>query len=87
MEIVFTFHNTHGAIGGEKALLEGGLKVKVMALPSSLGAGCGICLRVAEADLSRALALLAGAGFEAEGVYRKTGPAGKIQYEQIRPEP
>jgi predicted transcriptional regulator len=83
MEIVFTFHNTHGAIAGEQALMNGGLKVRVMALPSSLGAGCGLCLRVAEADLSRALDLLAGAGLEAQGLYRKIGVNGKFSYEAV----
>ncbi|MDR1045646.1 MAG: DUF3343 domain-containing protein [Candidatus Adiutrix sp.] len=85
MEIVFTFHNTHSAIGGEKALMNGGLKVKVMALPSDLGAGCGLCLRVEEADLSRALELLAGAGLAAEGLYRKIKAHGKFGYEALGP--
>ena len=63
MEAVFTFNSTRGAIGGERALELGGVKVKVMALPSSLGAGCGLCLRVNASDYQASLDLLTQAGF------------------------
>jgi len=83
MEAVFTFHNTRGAIGGERTLLEAGIKVKVMALPSSLGAGCGLCLRVDRPDYPAALELLEGAGFSPEGAYQKTSENGRTVYEPV----
>lgn len=83
MELVFTFHSTHGAIGGERSLLEGGLKVKVMALPSSLGAGCGLCLRLAAEDLAEARRLLAEAHIEPEGLYQKIMVEGRAHYQPM----
>ncbi|MDR2947516.1 MAG: DUF3343 domain-containing protein [Candidatus Adiutrix sp.] len=79
-EIVFTFHSTHGAMAGEQALLTGGMAVRVMALPSSLGAGCGLCLRVAHADLEASRRLLAGAGIEPEGIFAKSIDCGVPTY-------
>lgn len=80
MEIVFTFRATHNAILGEKTLMEGGVDVKVMPLPMTLGAGCGICLRVAEEEFPRARELLAAAGIAPQGVYEKRLSAGRAAY-------
>lgn len=80
MEAVFTFHNTHDAINGERLLLEGGIKVKVMALPSSLGAGCGLCLRIAADELYFSQRLLGESAISPEGVYFKTKENGKAVY-------
>ncbi|MDR3147881.1 MAG: DUF3343 domain-containing protein [Treponema sp.] len=67
-EYMFTFATTRDAIEGEKKLLAGGLAVAVMPLPGRIGAGCGICLRVAPADLERARSILGhegpGTGFQ-----------------------
>jgi len=52
---VLTFANTHTAIFAEKALLQAGYSVGVMPLPSSIKAGCGIALRVADYIASNAL--------------------------------
>ncbi len=84
MEIVFTFSGTHQAIEGERTLLEGGLKVRVMALPSGLGAGCGLCLRVGREDLAAAQGLLANAATEPEGVYLKSIEEGKTVYRPVK---
>ncbi len=84
MEIVFTFKSTHDAIHGERALLEAGLPVKVMALPSSIGAGCGLCLRIAEDKLDPARRLFDEAGIVPQGTYRKETENGKITYSLIR---
>lgn len=83
MEIVFTFHNTYGAINGERLLLENGLAVRVMPLPACLGAGCGLCLRLPQADLDRALAILAGAAIEPQEVYLKKRLDGRTKYQAI----
>lgn len=48
MEYLLTFQNTHYAVHGEKVLGQKNIPVAVMALPTSLGDFCGICLRLAE---------------------------------------
>lgn len=83
MEIVLTFRTTHSAILGEKTLQEGGLDVKVMPLPMTLGAGCGICLRIAEEELPRARELLAAAEIAPQGWYEKRLLAGQTTYTAI----
>ena len=83
MEAVFTFHNTHGAICGERRLLDNGVKVRVMALPSCLGAGCGLCLRVAMDDVAPSRELLHDVGIEPEAVYRKSTEAGVTRYSPL----
>ncbi|MDQ7095296.1 DUF3343 domain-containing protein [Desulfosporosinus sp. PR] len=55
MSYILTFANTHAAIFAEKALLQAGYQVGVMPLPSSIKAGCGIALRVADYIASNAL--------------------------------
>lgn len=55
MAYILTFANTHAAIFAEKALLQAGYPVGVMPLPSSIKAGCGIALRVADYSMSNAL--------------------------------
>jgi hypothetical protein len=79
-EAVFTFSSTHGAVTGERRLLEGGVAVKVMPLPSSLGAGCGLALRVPGDELERARRLLADAGLAPEGLYARAVKNGKTEY-------
>lgn len=83
MEAVFTFHSTHGAIAGEKVLRDGGVAVRVMSLPSSLGAGCGLCLRVGADELSRAAALFAQARIDPQGVYAKSFADGGTHYIEL----
>ena len=80
MEAVFTFHSTHEAMTGERALIDGGVKVRVMALPSSLGAGCGLCLRVDQEELETSNRLFAEAGLQPEGVYLKRIEDGVTTY-------
>ena len=60
MEVFFTFPGTHAAMSAEKKLLAEGIAVRVMPLPDEVGAGCGMCLRVACADAARAAAALRG---------------------------
>ena len=81
METVFTFHSTHEAMAGERALIDGGVKVRVMALPSSLGAGCGLCLRVDQNDLEITSQLFAAVGLQPEGTYFKRVENGITTYQ------
>jgi hypothetical protein len=58
-ELIITFHNTYDAIMGERALLDSGIDVRVMPMPPELGPGCGIALRISQADMEKAQPLLA----------------------------
>ncbi|UQZ88405.1 hypothetical protein C4J81_03945 [Deltaproteobacteria bacterium Smac51] len=87
MEVVFTFHTTHAAISGERVLLENGVKVKVMPLPSSLGAGCGLCLRVDDSELEKSRQLMAAENIEPEDIYDKTTEQNQTLYRRRRAGP
>ena len=63
-EILFAFSSTSSAIQAEQQLLAAGLPVGVMPLPSSIRAGCGICLRLPGAVAGKAQAVL-----RAQGIY------------------
>ncbi len=45
-ECLFTFNSTHAAISAESCLVGSHFSVRVMAKPDTLGAGCGLCLRL-----------------------------------------
>ncbi len=45
-ECIFTFSSTHAAISAEECLANRQFPVRVMAKPDSIGAGCGLCLRL-----------------------------------------
>lgn len=82
-EVVFTFHSTREAISGEKLLLEGGVKVRVMPLPAGLGAGCGLCLRVAPDDLDGSRRLLREAALNPQGLFFKGLRDGQTVYSPL----
>ncbi len=85
VEVVFTFSATRQAIIGEQVLLGAGVPVRVMARPSALGEGCGICLRVAAADRERGAELLLQAAVKRGGVYLKTIENGEMKYILLAP--
>lgn len=68
-EVLLAFRRTADAIAAENALLAGGFGVKVMPMPGTIRAGCGICLRIPPDAWQRALAALANAFIPVEGVY------------------
>lgn len=61
VEHVLAFDSTNEAIRAEAALMEHGLLPQVMPLPSSIRAGCGICLRLPQTEAGRAATLLTDA--------------------------
>lgn len=65
MEYVLTFQNTHFAVMSEQYLLANNLQVTCIPLPSELSAGCGISLRLNEAEIEAAVRVLRekGIGF------------------------
>lgn len=81
MEIVLTFGGTHDVVRAEQALLDTGLPVRVMPLPSTIRAGCGLCLRVAPDDAQAALRTLAAASIPVQQAYTRTTDHGRSQYE------
>lgn len=82
-EIVFTFPDTGNAMAGEKALHAAGIAVRVMPRPSSLGDGCGICLRVNPEDRPAAEEALGKEKIFADGVYLKTRENGTTGYRRL----
>ena len=46
MEMIYTFNSTHAAISAERLLSNEKIPIKVMPVPSSIKAGCGLCLRI-----------------------------------------
>lgn len=79
-EFMITFPNTHSAIRGEQALLRGEVGSSVMPMPSSVVAGCGICLRVTGAEIQQARVLLTEAGVLPDGCYRIERQDGCARY-------
>lgn len=86
-ETVFTFSTTHNAINGEKALLSAGVGARVMPRPSALGQGCGICLRVDDADRERAVAALDAAGVVVEALFAKIRHPDRTEYRKLYRDP
>ncbi|MCL2222931.1 MAG: DUF3343 domain-containing protein [Oscillospiraceae bacterium] len=74
-EYVIVFSSTNVAIKAEQCLLEHGMKVSVMPLPSQIKAGCGICLRTSPDNISAALEALANVQISEIGLYARKGSA------------
>ncbi len=80
MEILIVFDTTSNAIGAEMALENANIPVKVMNIPSSIRAGCGISLRVAPQDIARAITVLEEKKLVAGGYYKRSVSDGKSHY-------
>ncbi len=72
-DYLITFNRTSEAIQGEAILLEKGLSVKVLPLPSRIRAGCGICFRLLPEEFEEAVRLLEAAGLKHLGLYERDG--------------
>lgn len=59
---VYGFETTHDALAAERALLDASVQAAAIPTPRSLGALCGIALKVASEDAARAEAVLSAAG-------------------------
>lgn len=80
MEYVFTFQGTQEAIFSEEVLNMENIKVRVMALPSEIQAGCGICIRVYPDDLEKSKKTLKKNKINHSGVYSFERIDGKSVY-------
>ncbi len=83
MEYIITFKSTNFAIKAEKCLLEDKIFAGVLPLPPQISAGCGICLRVKEEELPRALTVLTNNGIEGIGLYKKEEIKGRAAHTLI----
>lgn len=66
---LITFDSTHSAIRAEKELLDEGLKVKVIPVPTEITASCGLSIRIALKDLEKAKKILKDNNIEVSGYY------------------
>ena len=65
--------------------MEGGINVAVMPLPPRIRAGCGICLRVSDAEEGPAVAMLAANEIKGTEIYLKTGGGYEKREAQLFP--
>ena len=72
-EILFTFPSTRAAIAGERALLAAGLAAKVMPMPETLSAQCGIVLRLPPDELEAGKHALEAANIPIQHIYFRQG--------------
>jgi len=56
--LILIFHSVHHAIWAESVLRKGGIACKMIPIPRSISSDCGVCVRIASADESRAAAAL-----------------------------
>ena len=70
-EAVFAFETTLDAIRAEQLLQRQGFAPRVMPMPSSIKAGCGLCVRVDESAAKDAVCALAQAGLAHSGVFTR----------------
>lgn len=70
MEYLITFPSSHLSILAEQLLLARNLKPRIMPLPPAIKAGCGLCLRIDQCDLTAATTILDHGGATPQEVYR-----------------
>lgn len=73
MDAIISFKTAQQAILAERLLLDAGEAVRVMPLPGSIAAGCGICLRLPPARRLTAAGILRAGGVRAQGVHVDVG--------------
>lgn len=81
MEYILTFSSTNHSIAAEQTILDAKINVKVMPLPPQIKAGCGLCLRMAGANLPASLDLLKEKHINASGIFLRKLQNGKSTYE------
>lgn len=79
-EYILSFDSAYDAMAAEQALLQAGVPVRVMPLPASISAGCGICLRIVPDAWQQVFGILSGQPIRPPSVYLRTITDGKSQY-------
>lgn len=82
-EVIFTFSSTNAAIKAETVLIQAGLAVKVMSLPSSIKAGCGICLRFQPNQARVAIQTLDQSGTTVSELWMRTTDNSNSRYKPL----
>lgn len=80
MELILTFLSPGSAIAAAQTLLARKLTAKVMPLPSTIKAGCGLCLRVSPEDEQPICRLLKKQNLLIEQMYLRTVKNGISKY-------
>lgn len=68
-KFVVTFHTTTDAMGMEKYCKQENVPGRIIPVPKSISAGCGLAWCAEVNQEAEILAALSGAGIEPEGVY------------------
>jgi hypothetical protein len=58
--VVLLFDSVNAALLAEKILKEKGIPFKLIPVPKHISSDCGVCIRIGESALQRALESLAG---------------------------
>jgi len=61
--------STSYAVRAENLLARAGIEAKLIPVPRKFSSNCGVCLRIAQADLDRALEVLKKGKLEPEAVH------------------
>jgi len=83
-EIVIAFSSTNYAIQAETVILEANVPVKVMPLPASIRAGCGICLRISPEDRETVERLMREHNIPIQQMYMRKTENGKSIYTELK---
>lgn len=71
---IATFHSTHMVLKAEKVLKEAGFAgVRLVPVPSRISSDCGVSVRFAAADVSRAAAVLQPLADDLQGIFVENG--------------
>jgi hypothetical protein len=68
-QALFTFHSSHAAMAAEICCEEAGFSCRLIPLPSSLSAGCGLALLCPREEREKVASLLACEDIPFESVY------------------
>lgn len=80
---LLTFESSHAAIAAEQTLLEAGFPVRMLPLPSALGAGCGLALRFPAGEEKALRREIAEQGLQYQALYRVHPEDGGRRYEKL----
>ena len=66
---LLTFNTTHNAMLSEKILKESGYAIRLIPVPRSISASCGLAARVLTGDYKTAVEIIKEQGIDLAGIY------------------
>lgn len=72
--LLYTFSSSHAAMEAELTCEQEGLPLRLIPLPSTISAGCGLALLLSFDLQPQVTALLIKSSIPFEAIYRKEGP-------------